>query len=448
MKILLKQARIHGKLPVRLGQSGAEGAVLDCLLEDGVLVRVGAELKVRNDLEISGKQIHLCRGLTDLYAHFGTPGFEYRETLATGTRAALAGGFTRVLLQPDTKPVLQSGGEVASLLAAAATLPLEVLVAAALTEDLKGMELSDMMDLKAHGAAAFSNANAPVDEAHAMLRLLQYGSMTGLPLMCVPHDRSLTAGGQMHESALSVQMGLKGIPAMAETIRLDRDLSLLQYLGGSARLHYSKISAAGSVARLKQAKQNGLSLTCGVAAHHLFSTASDVLGFNTSYKVFPPLRDEADRLALMEGVMEGVVEVLCSDHQPGDYESKDHEFPLAEFGQAGIQYAFQAAVEAGKSLDSRRRATWIRRVVAAFTEGPERVLGLEEHVREDSQEGKSQGWLVFDAQARPPALWPSTTSYSKGVQQAYRNTSFSTEILAVLVPSFGNQPAHLHPRFT
>ncbi|MFM7912353.1 MAG: dihydroorotase, partial [Bacteroidota bacterium] len=332
MKILLRQAKLHGNMPKSLGKARAGSASLDFLIEDGVLTKAGPDLKVRGAVEVVSNNLHLSRGFTDLYAHFGTPGYENRETLHTGSMAAVAGGFTRVLLQPDTLPVLQTGGEIASMRAASAGLPVEIQIAAALTEDLNGQELTDMMDLKVHGAAAFSNANAAIESAHSMLRILQYGSMTGLPLMCVPHDKGISQGGQMHESALSLQWGLRGIPAVAETLRLDRDLALLDYLGQEkarlhVHLHWSKISCAGSLDRIRTAQSKGSSVTCGVAAHHLLSTAEDLSGFRSEFKVFPPLRSEEDRHALVQAVLDGTITNICSDHQPGDFESKDNEFP-------------------------------------------------------------------------------------------------------------------------
>jgi dihydroorotase len=448
MKILLRQAKLHGKLPQSLGKARANSAPLDFLLEDGVLTKAGLGLKVRGALEVKSQNLHVSRGFTDLYAHFGTPGYENRETLESGTSAALAGGFTRVLLQPDTSPILQSGGEIISIKAASTGLPVEIALAAALTEDLRGHELTDMMDLKAHGASAFSNANASIESAQSMLRILQYGAMTGLPLMCVPYDQGLSLGGQMHESSWSLQWGLRGIPAVAETMRLDRDLALVAYLVQQGvrrlpRLHWSKISSAGSVERIRAAMQSGWPVSCGVAAHHLLSTVEDLSGFRSEFKVFPPLRSEEDRTALVHGILDGTITAICSDHQPGDFESKDHEFPQAEFGQAGIQYAFVAALEAGQSLPARTRSQWVSRVVSAFTEGPEQVLGLGQSVDQDWQQGKAHGWVLFDPTLNSQSNRRvgsgnsaafetiSPTSYSKGVAQAYRERSFEAKILAV-----------------
>jgi dihydroorotase len=447
MKILLRQAKLHGKLPQSLSKARAGSAPMDILLEDGVMTKAGQDLKVRGAVEVVSADLHLSRGFTDLYAHFGTPGYENRETLHSGAMAALVGGFTRVLLQPDTSPVLQTGGEIASLKASSAGLPVEVHIAAALTEDLAGLELPDMMDLKSYGASAFSNANAAIDSSHSMLRILQYGSMTGLPLMCVPFDKGLSQGGQMHESTWSLQWGLRGIPSVAETLRLDRDLALLAYLGQQTslkpRLHWSKISCAGSLDRIRSAQLSGLPVTCGVAAHHLLSTVEDLSGFRSEFKVFPPLRSEEDRVALVHGILDGSITAICSDHQPGDYESKDNEFPQADFGQAGIQYAFRAALEAGQGLPARSRSLWISRVVRAFTEGPEHVLGLDDLVEKDWQQGRANGWVIFDpslygavhrpSSAKPalPRSQPAWISHSKGVAQAYKECHFAAGILAV-----------------
>jgi len=439
MKILVRNALFHGPLPIHLRSKAKAGSRADFLIEDGIVTKTGTNLKASGAVVLASADLHLSRGFTDLYAHFGTPGFENRETLESGGMAALAGGFTRVLLQPDTRPVLQSGGEVVSLRMQAAHLPVDVRIAAALTEDLAGQACSDMLDLKHHGASAFSNANNPIPDAGSMLRLLQYGGMTGLPLMVVPSELGLSRGAQVHESPLSVQWGLAGSPTVAETLAIERDLALLRYLNGPAQLHFSKISSAESVAKVRDALSQGLSLSCGVAAHHLMSTQNDVQGFRTAFKVYPPLRGEHDRRALMEGLLDGTISVLCSDHQPGDSESKDVEFPAAAFGQAGLQYAFLAALEAGQSLDSRRRSRWLNRVVQALTDGPEKVLGLEAQVKEAMDQGQPNGWVVFDpgyasSSARSSEPAPPFPSYTKGVSQAYASFPFKASIWAVIGP--------------
>jgi len=210
-----------------------------------------------------------------------------------------------------------------------------------------------------------------------------------------------------------------------------------------ARLHWSKISCAGSLDRIRAAQQSGWSVTCGVAAHHLLSTVKDLSGFRSEFKVFPPLRSEEDRIALVHGILDGTITAICSDHQPGDYESKDNEFPNADFGQAGIQYAFVAALEAGQALPARSKSLWVSRVVRAFTEGPEQVLGISDSVDQDWQQGKANGWILFDPTVNlvtnrrsdlrnsPLEGQPPTASYSKGVAQAYRERSFAARILAV-----------------
>lgn len=434
MKILLQQARFHGPLPGHLRSKAPKGERADFLIEEGVLTKVGTGLKTSGAKVIKSKDLHLSRGFTDLYAHFGTPGFENRETLESGSLAALAGGFTRVLLQPDTQPVLQSGGEISALLYQAAGLPVEVRIAAALTEGLAGDACSDMLDLQHHGASAFSNANAAVPDAGTMLRLLQYGGMTALPLMVVPCEPALGRGAQVHESMLSVQWGLTGWPDVAETMAIDRDLALLRYLKSPAHLHFSKISCAESVERVRQALAQGQRLSCGVAAHHLASTQDDVEGFRTAFKVYPPLRSSNDRLALMQGVLDGTITVVCSDHQPGDSESKDVEFPAAAFGQAGIQHAFLAALEAGYELNPRLRSRWISRLVQALTDGPERVLGIHHQVLDAMDRGQPNGWVVFDPGygTSGSSKAPSAPLYSKGVAQAYHNTPFKGTLLAVI----------------
>jgi dihydroorotase len=216
---------------------------------------------------------------------------------------------------------------------------------------------------------------------------------------------------------------------------IDRDLALLGYLNGPAHLHFSKISSAESVEKVRQALAQGLRLSCGVAAHHLASTQEDVEGFRTDFKVYPPLRSSTDRAALMEGILDGTIAVICSDHQPGDSESKDVEFPAAAFGQAGIQHAFLAALEAGSLLDARRRTRWVSRVVHALTEGPERILGIHEQVLDSMDKGQPNGWVVFDpGYSSGAAATKAAQRYSQGVAQAYHNTPFRGSLLAVVGP--------------
>lgn len=343
--------------------------VVDIEVKAGIVERIGADLKAPGATEITGQELWVSAGFTDTYAFFRDPGFEYKEDMTSGCEAAFRGGFTRVLLQPDTYPCIQTKGEVKAMLSKAAQAPVQVLVAGALTENLEGKDITEMLDMHRAGAICFSNGDKAVADTSAQMRALQYAQHVNALVMSYPNDSFLSKSGQVHEGIVSTQLGLKGIPALAEEMQIARDLALLNYTGG--RLHFSKISTARSVELIKEAKAAGLQVSCGVSAHHLLLTHAVLPGFDTNYKVMPPLRTETDRLALLQGVIEGVIDVICSDHQPEDVEHKFLEFDLAKPGIAGIETAFSVVASACS-------AEQLAAILPALTSRPAQLLGLPE----------------------------------------------------------------------
>lgn len=379
MQILIKQARIF--------QPGAanHGRRLDILIDAGKISAIETVLEAASATVVSGEDLWISPALTDTYAFLREPGYEYKETLQSGSEAAFRGGFTRVLVQPDTKPSIQTKGEVQALLSRQG-VKVELLAAGAATEDLQGKHLTEMLDMFAAGAIAFSNADQPIDDSRVMLLALQYAQQVDAMLMVLPVDSYLSKGGQAHEGLVSTRLGLRGIPALAEELRVARDLDLLAYTGG--RLHFSKISTAGSVDRIRKAKAAGLRVSCGVAAYQLLLTDEALQGFDTRFKSMPPLRDESHRMALLEGLRDGTIDVICSDHQPEDTEHKALEFDLSNFGLAGLETALSAVITATAGDDAL-----LDKCLAALTRGPERLLGLSNHTL---QPGHLASLVVFD----------------------------------------------------
>jgi dihydroorotase len=340
-------------------------------------------------------------GFIDLHAHLREPGFEDSETIATGARAALRGGFTTVCAMPNTEPAIDSPGLVAELIARGrSTGGARVLPIAAITRGRNGRELADLIELAAAGAVAFSDDGSPVEDGRLFRSALEYARVTGRPVIEHPEDLALSANGVMHEGAVSARLGLPGMPAAAEETAVARDIALAKMTGG--RLHLTHLSTAGSIELVRRAKAEGAAISCDVTPHHLAMTDDWVAGsrafawevpdealqavtYDSSTKVNPPLRGIADVRALWAGLADGTVDAIATDHAPHASVKKDVEFDQAAFGISGLETAL-ALVLGGV------RTHWapLGAVIDALTIGPARVLGIE--LGEDD-------WIAIDRDA-------------------------------------------------
>ena len=325
-------------------------------------------------------------GFIDLHAHLREPGFEESETIATGARAALVGGFTTICAMPNTEPATDSPGLVAELIArGAAAKAARVLPIATITRGRKGTALADLVELAAAGAVAFSDDGSPVADAQLFRNALEYARAAGRPIFEHSQDLALSADGVMHEGVVSARLGLAGLPAAAEETAIARDLSLAKLTGG--RLHLSHVSTAGGVELVRRAKADGLAITAEVTPHHLALTDEWVAGsrafaweddgpraapYDTSTKVNPPLRTAADVRACWAGLMDGTIDAIATDHAPHASTRKDVEYQEAAFGIS----VFETAVPLLLMGVAAGWGTWDR-VVEALTLGPARVLGID-----------------------------------------------------------------------
>jgi dihydroorotase len=325
-------------------------------------------------------------GFIDLHAHLREPGFEESETIATGARAALAGGFTTICAMPNTEPAIDSPGLIAELVARGkAAKAARVLPIATITRGRKGKELADLVELAAAGAVAFSDDGSPVADAQLFRNALEYARAAGRPILEHSQDQALSADGVMHEGVVSARLGLAGMPAAAEETAIARDLSLAKLTGG--RLHLSHVSTAGSVELVRRAKAGGLAITAEVTPHHLALTDEWVGGsrafawedegpratpYDTATKVNPPLRTAADVRACWAGLMDGTIDAIATDHAPHASTKKDVEYQEAAFGIS----VFETAIPLLLMGVNAGWGTWDR-VVEALTLGPARVLGIE-----------------------------------------------------------------------
>ena len=293
---------------------------------------------------IDAKGCVVCPGLIDMHVHFREPGFEYKETITSGCQSAAAGGFTSVAVMPNTNPVNDTRAVTEHILSLARTEGIiNVYPIAAITQKLEGERLSEMADLKDAGAIAFSDDGRPVMNNELMRRAFEYSKMFKLPLIQHSEMLDLTEGGCMNEGMVSTELGLKGMPTEAEDIMVYRDIALLEKTGG--RLHVAHISSKNSVDLVRQAKSRGLSVTCEVAPHHFTLTDEAVRGYDTNTKMSPPLRAIDDVEAIKEGLQDGTIDIIATDHAPHDIADKQVEYQNACFGIVGLETALPLSLK-------------------------------------------------------------------------------------------------------
>ncbi|MCC6400510.1 MAG: dihydroorotase [Flavobacteriales bacterium] len=353
------------------------GQDVDVLVEDGRVTRIGQRLPKGEAFEIRRTGLHASPGWVDLRAHFREPGEETKEGLTNGLDAAAAGGFTSVAVLPSTHPVIDDSSRVEHLLRRSEGHLVRLLPLGALSKGLQGQQLAELYDMHRAGAVAFTDDQEPLRNPRLLLLALQYAGVFGGTVITFPQDPDLLGRGQMHEGPLSARLGMRGVAPLAEQVRLGRDIALLEYT--ASRLHAATISTAEGVALVRAAKSKGLAVTASVAAHHLLLDDGCLRGFDTVYKVMPPLRDAATIEALRDGVKDGTIDTIVSDHRPEDIEHKKVEFGQAAFGMSGIETAFAVANTALKGHMS------LRRIIERFTHGPRKALGLPvQHIAEGS----------------------------------------------------------------
>ena len=321
----------------------------DLLIDKGIIKALESPGSISFDAGkkpsvIDAKGCVVCPGLIDMHVHFREPGFEYKETITSGCRSAAAGGFTSVAVMPNTNPVNDTRAVTEHILSLARTEDIiNVYPIAAITQKLEGERLSEMADLKNAGAIAFSDDGRPVMNNELMRRAFEYSKMFKLPLIQHSEMLDLTEGGCMNEGMVSTELGLKGMPTEAEDIMVYRDIALLEKTGG--RLHVAHISSKNSVDLVRQAKSRGLSVTCEVAPHHFTLTDEAVRGYDTNTKMSPPLRTIDDVEAIKEGLQDGTIDIIATDHAPHDIADKQVEYQNACFGIVGLETALPLSLK-------------------------------------------------------------------------------------------------------
>ena len=347
MKIYIRKATVIDP------ESGHHGKKTNLLIEDGVITKVGDFKDPGQTTVIEADALMVSPGWVDVFANYGEPGFEHKETITSGLKAAAAGGFTDVFLTPNTNPVLSTKALIEFVAGKARGNIVNLHALGAATQGADGKDLAEMMDMHRSGAVAFTDGRKPLQNAGLMLKALEYVRAFNGVLMQVPNDESLSGGGLMNEGVLSTQLGMAGIPAIAETMMVYRDLELLRYT--ESRLHITGLTTAVSVDLVRKAKADGLRVTCSVTPYHLALTEDCLKGYDSIYKVNPPLRSESDRQALIKGLADGTIDCIASHHQPHEWDAKTKEFEYASNGIAAQESVFPVAWDAVKDQVSADR---------------------------------------------------------------------------------------------
>jgi dihydroorotase len=320
-------------------RSPHHGETVDLLLEDGAITAIGANLDATGAEVLEGARGRMVSpGWVDARARSGEPGHEERETYASLAAAGAHGGFTHVAVMPSTSPARDSRPHVEALERATAHLPIELLAVGAVSKGLEGQQLAEMMDMQDAGAVSFSDDQHALNNPHLLQLALQYTADLEASIQSFAFEKSLCPSGQAHEGTHALRQGMSPIPVLAETLRIQRDLAIHAYAGGN--LHLAGISTAEGVALIRAAKAAGQNVTADVAIANLVGSDADIQGFDSTYKVLPPLRSDSDQKALWEGFMDGTLDFVVSDHNPMDTETKDCEWGQAHFGAATIEHAF------------------------------------------------------------------------------------------------------------
>lgn len=401
MKVLIKNATIIDSL------SKFNNKVNDILINNNRIEKIAKSITIDSDTKIfKAENLHVSKGWFDLHVNFGQPGYEQKETLKNGVKSASAGGFTEVMLMPNTKPHLDNSTMIEYIINYTKDDIVNVYPAGNLTKLQEGKNIVEMHDMINSGCLAFTDDKKSIQNNELMKIALLYLRDTNKIIMHYPNDLSLQNHGVMNEGNISTMLGLKGIPSLAEEMMVDRDLNICDYT--ESKVHLSYLSTKKSISKIRKAKEEKLNISCDVALHNIFLTENKLNNFDSRFKVLPPLRTNEDNQAIIDGLKDGTIDVITSDHAPQENENKKIEFDNAEFGIIGLETAFGLI---NKNLEEHLS---LHEIIDKISTNPRKVLGIDQNIIE---EGSIANLTLFD----PKKEWDFKES---DIQSKSKNSPF------------------------
>ena len=371
--------------------------------------------KVKKVVDLEG--LYISESWFDFNANFCDPGYEYKENLKSGVHVAINSGFLDVLITPNTNPIIQTKADVSYIQEKSLNNFCEIHPSAAISKNFNGKDLNDIIDLHNSGVKAFTNSYSCKESSEMIMNSLLYLNQIDTLLLTKPKDRSFS-DGVVNNGYYSNTVGLKGIPRISESIAVERDLSILEYVGG--KIHFSGISTKESVSIIRDAKTKKLNVTCDVPIHNLILDDSNVVSFDPNYKVDPPLRTKEDIDALIEGINDGTIDIIASHHEPQDIDTKKCEFEKANFGVISLQTFFSNIVQLSRRIP-------LENLIKTFSTNPKKILGVETY---SVVEGSKASFTVFD----PDGSWDynENSNLSKSINSPWLNWSLKGKVKAVI----------------
>ena len=371
--------------------------------------------KVKKVVDLEG--LYISESWFDFNANFCDPGYEYKENLKSGVHVAINSGFLDVLITPNTNPIIQTKADVSYIQEKSLNNFCKIHPSAAISKNFNGKDLNDIIDLHNSGVKAFTNSYSCKESSEMIMNSLLYLNQIDALLLTKPKDRSFS-DGVVNNGYYSNTVGLKGIPRISESIAVERDLSILEYVGG--KIHFSGISTKESVSIIRDAKTKKLNVTCDVPIHNLILDDSNVVSFDPNYKVDPPLRTKDDIDALIEGINDGTIDIIASHHEPQDIDTKKCEFEKANFGVISLQTFFSNIVQLSRKIS-------LENLIKTFSTNPKKILGVETY---SVVEGSKASFTVFD----PDGSWDynENSNLSKSINSPWLNWSLKGKVKAVI----------------